>query len=315
MRQHSQFWASAHLDERIAPNAFRNPHSFPAAWPTAGPLPLISTSIILLALLLSGPEQFGAAANNSTDSNQLVREVIQNEIRSQVHETNDNNLWSYRKLTKREGKSQLLEYCQTKYGTIHRLLAVNGQPLSPSQHQAEAKRVQMLIRSPDALRAARRKESADAQEERRFLGLFPDAFRYQEEGKQGALLKLRFTPNPNFRPSGNEERVLHSLEGTMVVDPKHKRLVSVNGRLMTEVKFWGGLAGHLNPGGTFSVQLENVAPGDWELKLLDVEMNGKALLFKTITVREQDTYSNYTPIPPNTSLVQAAERLQKDSGG
>jgi hypothetical protein len=165
------------------------------------------------------------------------------------------------------------------------------------------------------MREAYRKESADAQEETRFLRLFPDAFRYREEGRQGDVLKLRFTPNPNFRPSGNEERALHCLEGTMVVDVKQKRLASINGRLMKEVKFWGGLAGHLNPGGTFSVQLENVAPGDWELKSLDVEMNGKALLFKTLTVREQDTYSNYTPIPPNISLVQAAKRLQKDSGG
>jgi len=77
----------------------------------------------------------------------------------------------------------------------------------------------------------------------------------------------------------------------------------------------GGLAGHLNRGGTFSVQLENVAPGDWEVKSLNVEMNGKALLFKIITVREQDNYSNYTPIPPDTTLAQAAERLQEDSGG
>jgi hypothetical protein len=44
-------------------------------------------------------------------------------------------------------------------------------------------------------------------------------------------------------------------------------------------------------------------------------MNGKALLFKIITVREQDNYSNYTPIPPDTTLAQAAERLQEDSGG
>jgi hypothetical protein len=267
--------------------------------------------IPLLALLLSSHEQFGAAANSSAGFNQLVREVIQNEIQGQA---NDNNLWTYRELTRHGGKNLLLEYCQTKYGSIHRLLAVNGQPLSPSRRQTEAKRIQMLIGSPDALRAAQRKESADAQEERKFLTLFPNAFRYQEEGQQGSLLKLGFRPNPNFRPSGNEERVLHSLEGTMVVDLKQKRLVSINGRLMTEVKFWGGLAGHLNPGGTFSVQLENVAPGDWELKSLDVEMNGKALLFKTLTVREQDTYSNYTPIPPNTSVVQAAELLQKDSG-
>jgi hypothetical protein len=300
------------LKNSWVPDAFRNPRSFHAARRTAGLSLFFSTSILVLALLLPGPEEFGSAANNSTYSNQLVREVIQNEIQGQA---NDNNLWSYRELTERKGKSQLLEYCQTKYGTIHSLLAVNGQPLSPSRRQTEAKRIQMLIRSPDAMQAAQRKQSADAKEETRFLRLFPDAFLYQEEGQQGDLLKLGFTPNPNFRPSGNEERVLHCLEGTMVVDLKQKRLVSIDGRLLTEVKFWGGLAGHLNPGGTFSVQLENVAPGDWELKSLDVEMNGKALLFKTITVREQDTYSNYTPIPPNTSLAQAAERLQKDSGG
>jgi hypothetical protein len=136
-----------------------------------------------------------------------------------------------------------LEYCQTKYGTIHRLLAVNGQPLSLSRRQTEAKRIQMLIQSPDAMRAAERKQSADAREETRFLKLLPDAFRYQEEGQEGDLLKLRFTPNPNFRPSGNEDRVLHCLEGTMVVDLKQKRLVSIDGRLMQEVSFWEGWQG------------------------------------------------------------------------
>ena len=139
------------------PDVFRNPCSFHAAWRTAGSSLFVWPSVLLLALLLSGPEQVGAAASNCTDSNQLVREVIQNEIQGQA---NNNNLWSYRELTKRKGKSQLLEYCQTKYGTIHRLLASNGQPLSPSQRQAEAKRIQMLIRSPDAMRAAERKQAS-----------------------------------------------------------------------------------------------------------------------------------------------------------
>jgi hypothetical protein len=299
----TQFWVA---------DALRNPRRLRAGWRQAGFSPLVPTSILLLAVLSPNLEQTGMAANNSADANQLVREVIQNEIQA---EPSNNNMWSYRELTNRKGKELLLEYCQTKYGTIHRLLAVNGHPLNPSQRQAEDIRIQKLLRSPDAVRAAQKKERADAQEERKFLRLFLDAFRYQEEGQQGDLMKLGFTPNSEFHPSTNEERVLHSLTGTMVVDVQQKRLVSVNGRLTTEVKFWGGLAGHLNAGGTFSVLSENVAPGDWELKSLDVEMNGKALLFKTITVREQDTYSSYTLVPPSTSLAQAAERLQKDSSG
>jgi hypothetical protein len=242
----------------------------------------------------------------------LVREVIRNEIRSQIHETNS---WSYRELTKAKDRQVLLEYCQTKHGTIHRLLAVNGHALDSKRRQAENKRIAKVVRSPNLLRAAEKKQRADAQEERKFLKLFPDAFRYEVDGRQGDRMTLRFKPAPDFSPAGMEERALHDLEGTMVVDVKQKRLVSVDGHLMTQVKFWGGVLGHLDQGGTFSVVSENVAPGDWELKSLDIEMNGKALLFKTIAVREHDAYSDYSLVPPSTSLAQAAERLQKDSAG
>lgn len=257
------------------------------------------------------PAYSAAAVQGSTDVDQLVREVVQNEIESQLNEP---NLWSYRELTKTRGREVLLEYCQTKYGIIHRLLAVDGHPLDTNQRQAENKRIAKLIRSPETVRAAQKKQSADAQEERRFLKLFPDAFSYQVESQQGDRMSLRFKPAPDFYPSGIEERALRALEGTMIVDAKQKRLVSIRGRLATEVKFWGGLLGHLDQGGTFSVSCESVAPGDWELKSLDVEMNGKVLLFKTIAVQEQDTYSNYTLVPPDTTLAQAAERLENDRG-
>ena len=59
---------------------------------------------------------------------------------------------------------------------------------------------------------------------------------------------------------------------------------------------------------------EEVAPGDWELKSLDVQMSGKALFFKTIAIRESDTYTEYRLVSPETTLEQAAEQLKKDSG-
>jgi hypothetical protein len=263
-------------------------------------------SIFLLAF------QMGGATDDPSDAKQLMREVIHSEIDSQAHEAGDNHLWSYRELTRQKGKEQLFKYCQTKLGTIHRLLAVNGQSLNAAQRQVEEKRIQKLIQSPDAMLAAQKKERADAEEEIKFLKVFPEAFRFQEENRQGDVVQLLFTPDPAFHPSGIEERVLHYMQGTIVVNVIQKRLVSVSGRLMTEVKFLGGLAGYLNAGGTFSVQSESVAPGDWELKSLDIEMRGKALLFKTFTVEEHDTYSRYTPVPPGTTLAEATEILKKD---
>jgi len=91
------------------------------------------------------------------------------------------------------------------------------------------------------------------------------------------------------------------------------RLVSIHGRLTGEVKFWGGLLGHLDAGAMFLVSMQKVAPGDWELNSLDVEMQGKALLFKSIGVEQHNSYSGYTRVPPDETLAQAAGRLQNQS--
>lgn len=103
------------------------------------------------------------------------------------------------------------------------------------------------------------------------------------------------------------------MEGTMVVDAKAKRLVSINGRLTSEVKFWGGLLGHLDAGGTFHVEQRRVGAGHWDEILLDVRMDGKALFFKTIGVRQNETYSDYRQEPENISLQEAAQQLEKDT--
>jgi hypothetical protein len=239
-------------------------------------------------------------------AHRMARAVIQNELRAEAH---DDSLWSYRKLAKRDGRELLFEYCETQDGTLHRLLAVNGHPLNARQRKAEDARLQGRLRSPLAVREEQRKEDGDAAQERKFLKSFPDNFLFREVAHQGDLTTLEFVPNPKFHPSGYLGRVLHDMQGKMVVDSRQKRLVSIQGRLKADVKFWRGLLGVLHSGGTFSVSMQNVAPGDWELKSLDVEMQGKALLFKTIGVQQHEVYSNYIPMPAGATLATAAARL------
>jgi hypothetical protein len=43
---------------------------------------------------------------------------------------------------------------------------------------------------------------------------------------------------------------------------------------------------------------------------MHVNMRGKALFFKTIAVQQQETRSNFQPVPDNLSLSQAAEELR-----
>ena len=87
--------------------------------------------------------------------------------------------------------------------------------------------------------------------------------------------------------------------------------MAIRGHLNREVKFGGGLLGHLDPGGRFDVQQTEVAPGYWELTRLDVEMKGKALFFKTISIQQKMRRSDFHRLSDDLTLSQAADLLQK----
>ena len=94
--------------------------------------------------------------------------------------------------------------------------------------------------------------------------MVPDAFLFEYAGESGDLIKLTFKPNPAFRPPSREGKVLHEMAGEIWVDAEQQRLVSINGQLVNEVKFAGGLLGHLEKGGQFSVKRAEIAPGHWD---------------------------------------------------
>lgn len=229
---------------------------------------------------------------------ELAREVVRNELNAQ---DSDRSLWQYRQIREEDGKTESFEVVETRDGEVHRLLAVNGAPLTGKQRQNEDRRIQRLLTSPDA------------EQEKKLLKALPQAFLYEYDGTMGELIKLKFRPNPDFRATNHESEVFHRMEGTMLVDPRHVRLAEIRGQLLTEVKFWDGLLGHLDKGGTFFVKQRNVGAGHWEMTELNVQMNGKALFFKTIGVHEKEIDSDFRPLPDQTTLWQAPKLLTIDT--
>jgi hypothetical protein len=169
-----------------------------------------------------------------------------------------------------------------------------------------------LTSHPEQLRAKQKKEREDGEQARSLFRSFPEAFRFQCENESENLITLRFRPNPGFRPTTRAAQVFHHMEGTLVLDTRQKRLVEVNGRLTSEVRFAGGLLGHLDKNGTFVVKQREVADGHWDLVFMSVHMSGRALLFKTIAVSQEQTLFDYKPLPRGATLQQAADFLLKD---
>jgi Tfp pilus assembly protein PilN len=249
------------------------------------------------------------ASNPEKNASYLVREIIEHEIDAQAQ---DKSLWCYRKLEEKDGgPRRLLMVCQAKGAQIERLLAVNGKPLDEIQQETENQRIRNLLHSKRELQKQERQRHEDGKQATELLELIPDAFVFRIEQKDGNKIKVKFTPNPAFHPSGHQAEVFYHMEGTLTLDVDQKRLAEISGRLKSPVKFGAGLLGHLDEGGTFLVKQQEVGPGYWEMTTMDVQMSGKALFFKTIDVRQKEIDSEFQPVPASATIEQAAE-MTKD---
>ena len=253
---------------------------------------------------------FAAAQGASTSSaKQLMRAVSKNEVYAQQH---DQSLWCYRQVQKNNDGIEQRAFVETRFGDLHRLLGKNGHALTPSEANDEDARIDSVIKNPDRLRDAAEKERNDARQAEFFLQMLPNGFDYRELGREGGLVKLAFSPNPKFRPKKHEGQVFHHMRGTIWIDPTKKRIAKMEGVLSSEVKFGGGLFGHLDKGGTFMFEQNDMGRGHWELTRLRLNMNGKILFLKTINVDQNQANLDFESVPPNTSLAAAAEKLKRE---
>jgi hypothetical protein len=246
----------------------------------------VIVTIILLgsnALPQSESERVGISAN------ELARKVITNELKFQY---DDHGHWMYRLEKEESGRKQVQEIVETKNGSLSRFLSIDGHSLDSKQRQKENQRLQRLVaiqmsNGNCSRRATRRQNKGRACSI--FCPILPDAFVFSYAGRQGDLVTLTFRPNPDFKPASIETQVFHAMQSEMTVDTEQERLAAINGLLMEDVKFGGGLLGHLDKGGKFEVRQAEVAPGQWEMTVLGVDMKGKALLFKTVGMQETET--------------------------
>ena len=268
----------------------------------------ICTAMILFSLFpfCTMPQQ----REDSQSANELARRVLMNEANV---EAQDHSHWMLRLETEKSGQKEVEQVVETKDGDLKLPLSINGRQLTAAQEKAANQRVQKLVGNPNVLRSSMKDENEDADRSQRMLKVLPKALSYSLGEQHGDTVELHFKPNPQFRPATREEHVFQAMDGDIWINRKQERLMEISGHLSHEVKFFGGLLGHLDPGGRFEVQQTEVAPGYWELTRLDVEMKGKALFFKTINVQQKLRRTDFQRISDDLTLAQAADFLRKQA--
>jgi hypothetical protein len=263
---------------------------------------------LMLCLLALAVCVDAVAQQPGTNPNQWVRQAIDHELQAEQQDTSH---WKFLlKNRKSNGNFEVDQVVETAQGDLKRPLIINGRKLSAKESD---QRMEKMLHDQDALQKSQIDKNDDTAKSQQMLKILPDAFLFKYAERRGELVELSFSPNPKFKPPTREAEVFHAMVGNLWFNTKDTRLQAINGRLNHEVKFGGGILGHLDRGGNFNVKQAEVAPGYWELTVLNVTMKGKALFFKTIDVQQKMSRSGFLEVSNQTSAQQGAAMLKQGS--
>jgi hypothetical protein len=257
------------------------------------------------------------ASNNHTlqdfqpnaQAREIVRKVVANELKQQELDKS-HYMFKFRKITPKGTKIQ--EIVQTDQGSIARTLLVDGHPPSQDEIQDERQKIQKLLQDPEEQQKRQKREREDENRAQIMIRALPNAFFYQEIGREGDTLKLHFRPDPGYQPQSHEESVYTGMAGELWLNTAQQRLQKIDAHLFHDVDFGWGILGRLYKGGSFMVQQEAVDGSHWDSTALKLDLTGKVMLFKSVVYKEQEYESDFHRLPDHLSMSQGAEILKKD---
>jgi hypothetical protein len=234
--------------------------------------------------------------------------VVANELQALQ---SDRSRWRFVSRAQQPGFDQTKDVIETNEGALTRLIAEHGEPLTAEQQGHQDQSLEQFIRNPSQMKRQKQEQERDKQRLQKLLALLPGGFLYQQNWDEGENVGLSFRPNPKFQPPNRDAQVFHAMEGTMIVDGSAKRLKEFRGQLVRDVVFGWGILGRLRRGGVFEVRQDEVAAGHWELTLLDIQITGKALFFKTVGQQQHEERSDFHEVPGDLTPPQAVEVLKQ----
>jgi hypothetical protein len=249
---------------------------------------------------------------------ELVRQAVQNEVAA----NNSSLKHMFRSRKQNPQGSQTRLYVETQQATAGMTVAYNDKPLSPDQMRDEENRLAGLASSPEQLSRKHAQEAENAQRTLAIMKALPEAFLYEYAGEVPAsdgvgganhkLVRLKFHPNPAYQPPSHTEQVLVGMEGALEIDPTEKRIAQIDGTLSKEVSFGWGILGHLDQGGHFLVEQRDVGKDSWEISHMALSFTGKILLFKSLSIKTDEVFSDFRSVPSNTTFAQGVEMLKQE---
>ena len=283
-------------------------------------------TVVLLSALLAGMDATSPNAGTPSSSPQdsappieVVRAAVANEVAASDN-SSTKHMFRSRKQTPQGSQTRL--YVETREAMAGMTIAYNDKPVAPEQMQGEERRLAGLVGNAEQLRRKHSLEQENTERTLRIVKALPDAFLFDYDGeekgaadlgKDGArLVRLKFRPNPAYRPPSRVEEVLAGMQGFVLIDSTARRIARIDGTLFREVGFGWGILGHLDKGGHFLIEQRDVGDGAWDISHMSLSFTGKILLFKSIAIKSDEVFSDFRRVPDDTTFAQGVEMLKAE---
>lgn len=273
-------------------------------------LVFIPAALVLLSAVVRADDGASQGPNfpNDPKARELVRRVVANELEQEARDKS-HYMFRLKRLTPKG--TSLKEIVQTDQGSVARTLLIDGKPPTEDQKRTEEEKITKLANDPDAQRQRMKREKEDENRAQIMIKALPNAFFYQEIGRDGDIVKLRFRPDPDYQPASREESVYTGMAGELWLNVPQQRLRKIDAHLFHDVDFGWGILGRLYKGGSFMVQQEQVDANHWDTTVMKLDLTGKALLFKSLVYKEQEYETDFRRLPDHLTMAQGVEILKK----
>jgi hypothetical protein len=263
------------------------------------------------------------AQSNAVQSANRPDDLVRDTVRKEVAAANDSSVrYMFRACKKTAQGSQTRLYVETQQAMVGMTIAYNGKPVSQEQLQGEQGRLAGLIANPEQLKRKEKLEKEESEHTLRIVKALPDAFLFTYDGQEAGisgmgregkqLVRLKFRPNPSYKPPSHVEEVLVGMQGFLFVDPEARRIARIDGTLFREVTFGWGILGHLNQGGHFFVQQQDLGDGSWEISCMRLDFAGKVFLFKNIAIKSEEVFSDFRRVPASITFAEGVKMLEQE---
>jgi hypothetical protein len=233
-----------------------------------------------------------------------VQTIIQKSVQANQADFAANPNFNYKETDRTPDGSKTYQVTMIEGTPYHRLIAVNGDPLSPDREEQEIRKqeqvtAQRKAESPSQRQQRITKWQQDQKRDQNMIDQLTKAFDFkligEGEARGSKIWKLRATPKPGYNPPNMDAQVLTGMQGELWIDQNTYQWVRVTAQVIHPVSI-GGFLAQVEPGTRFEMEKIPAPGGSWQISHFSVHSHSRVLLLFHHHSNEEERYFDYRPV-------------------